>query len=94
MSRRCRGITLVELLVALFLVELAALVALATFVASHRLDRLARDRSAFDLARLDTLRARTAAVDCLAAPRPEARPVTLVGGANRPPLLAAVRCGR
>lgn len=91
----CRsGFSLVELLVAVVMLELAAMAVVAALVTTHRLDRATRSRAATDLARRDTAAARAAAADCRAAPSAEARPLALAAAPGRPALQVTIRCGR
>lgn len=91
-SRRA-GFTLVELLVAMLLVELVAVAALAALLTAHRLERHSRRAAATDLARQSTLRLLRQAPGCRAAAQPTVLPLVFPATAERPALAAAVRCG-
>ncbi len=89
-----RGTSLLELLVALTLVELAAGAWLASALTTARLDRASRIRAATDLARHDSVAIRAAAPACRGAATPGSARVVLPASPGRPPLVVLLRCGR
>ncbi len=89
-----RGVSLVELLVALTLLEVAAGLGLAATLTAFRLDRIARLRALTDLARRDSVAAARATPSCRLAPVPLVVPLVLPAAPARPSLATAIRCGR
>lgn len=89
-----RGVTLVELIVALLVLELAGLIAVTAALQVGRTHGRLAQGVALDLARLDTLTARQTDSACRAAPAPAAVPLLLPAGRGRPALATSVRCGR
>ena len=90
----CRGTSLVELLVALVLVGIAAGASLGASLAAIRLDRATRLRSTIDLARHDSVAVAAAAPACRGAVAPGTLRVALPAGPGREPLAVVHRCGR
>jgi Tfp pilus assembly protein FimT len=88
------GISLVELLVSLVLLELLAVTTLHTVLATQRIARDVASGTAIDIARLTAVRTAAADPFCLAAPTPTLVPLTLGGSATRPPATVLIRCGR
>lgn len=88
------GFSLVELLVALVILELAALAALGAIITAHRIDGASRRGAAIDLERQGTVRLARSAPGCAGAALPTMPSLALPATAERPPLIAHIRCGR
>lgn len=93
-SRGRVGMALVEVLVALAVLELVAIALLAALLAVQRLDRAARIRAATDLGRRDTIALEAASPACRTAPAATTVPLLLPAAPGRPALAATIRCGR
>ena len=85
------GFTLIEVLVGLVLLEIAAAGALTVAVIAERQSRALRDGAAVDLARYNLVRATEAA--CRNNAVPLAVPLLLPASGPRPPLTVTLRCG-
>ncbi len=88
------GFSLVEVLVALLLLESAGALLLVAVLGSERLAREAAAREAVDVARRDSVLALASAASCLAAPHPDSQVVRLPAAPGRPALRVTIRCGR
>lgn len=88
------GLALVEVLVALGVLELVAVALLAALLAVQRLDGAARIRSATDLGRRDTVALEAASPACRTAPAATTVPLLLPSAPGRPALPITIRCGR
>lgn len=93
MPRDHRGTSLVELIVALLLLELAGAMALVGAVTVRRVDRRTAQRSAAQEARWARYHEAELAPACTEAGSPAATPILLGDGRNGPPLQATIRCG-
>jgi Tfp pilus assembly protein PilV len=93
MRHATAGLSLVEVLVALVLVALAAIAALTTQLAIHRIDRPTARGAATDLARQSAVRHVRHAPACRNAPAPAAVAVAHAATPERPALVTLVRCG-
>ena len=94
MSRSSRrGESLVELIVALVLLEVAGALALAAALSTERVSRHASLGSAEDQRRWEAYRAAELAPACVTAVTPAAVPLTLPATADRPALVTTLRCG-
>lgn len=89
-----RGATLIELIVALLLLEFAGLIAVTAALQVGRTRIRLAEGAAFDLARLDTLATIEADSVCRTTTAPTAVQVILPAGNGRPAFDARVRCGR
>lgn len=87
------GVSLVELLVALLLLELAGAAALTTAFTTHRLNRSIAAGTTTDLERWSLVRAAEADSSCRNSPIPVARSFPLVATSSRPALTVTLRCG-
>lgn len=92
--RLCRGESLIELIVALVILELVGAGALAAALTAERLDRHARDGAAEDEARWRSYRALEVLPDCVNAATPDTVEVFFPPTAERPGLATVRRCGR
>lgn len=90
----CRGVSLVELVVALVILELAVLGALGGAVHAELVRRRAADGARADAARWEAWHGASRAPSCLASGAPAARALTLPATAGRAPLPAVIGCGR
>ncbi len=88
-----RGESLVELIVALVLLEIAGTLALAAALSTERLSRHAAFGSAEDQRRWEVYRAAELAPACTSARAPTAVPLTLPATPDRPALATTLRCG-
>lgn len=93
MRQSRRGESLVELLVALLILEVAGILALTGALTLERLGRHARDGGSTDRARWEGYRAAEVAPACTGAGAPTAVALTLPATAERPVLATIVRCG-
>lgn len=89
-----RGASLVELLVALLVLGLAATAALAGALTVERLRRRADQGATTDAARWEAYRSAERAAGCALAATPQALSTTFAATAERPTLAASIRCGR
>jgi len=89
-----RGTSLIELIVALLLLEFAGLIAVTAALQVGRSRVRLQEGTAFDLARLDTLALVETDSACLSAPTPTVVRVVLPGGRGRPAFDTRARCGR
>ncbi|MES2305561.1 MAG: hypothetical protein V4558_08635 [Gemmatimonadota bacterium] len=89
-----KGSSLVELVVALLLLELAGAAALAAALTADRLGRRAQSASATDADRWERYRAAETAASCRNAAAPRATSLLLPESADRDSLRLVVRCGR
>lgn len=88
------GFSIVELLVAMLLVELAALAALGAIITTHRIDGASRRGAATDLQRQSAVRLIRGSSGCTGAALPTVQAFSLPATTERPPLTARIRCGR
>jgi type II secretory pathway pseudopilin PulG len=88
------GTSLVELLLTLVMVEIAAAFLLAALLGAARVDRRLRAGQGIDRARQLGSIAAARDTACRGAGPPSARSVPLPSGPGRPPILVVVRCGR
>lgn len=89
-----RGTSLVELLVALLILELAATAALAGALTVERVRRRGERGATTDAARWEAYRSAERATGCAGAATPQALSTTFAATAERPSLAASIRCGR
>lgn len=92
--RSTRGDSLVELIVALVVLEIAGAAALAAALTAEHIDRRATRGAAADVARWQAYRVAETAAGCTAAPNPDTIVVTYPVTPERPALATLVRCGR
>jgi hypothetical protein len=90
---RC-GETLIELIVALVVLELAGAAALATALTAERLDRHAARGAAEDAARWERYRVLETLPLCVNLPQPDTMPLVFPQIVDRPTLATTARCGR
>ena len=88
------GTSLVEVLVALTILTIAAAATHGALILTERLGQQAASGSATDRLRWETVQAAAAAPACRAAPLPTAIALTLPATPDRPALTATIRCGR
>lgn len=94
MTRQCRrGESLIELLVALVLLEIAGAAALAAALTAERLERRIDRGSADDVSRWEAYRARELEPSCRSAAEPDTGQEVFVATPERPALALVVRCG-
>ena len=89
-----RGESLIELIVALILLEVAGTLALAAALSIERVGRRASAGAAQDRARWESYRAAEVAPGCIEATTPSAVPFSLPASPERPATMAQLRCGR
>ena len=89
-----RGESLVELIVALVLLELAGSLALATALTAEHLARRAASASVTDAERWQEYRTRELQPGCAAALAPDTVPLRFPPTSDRPAFATVVRCGR
>lgn len=89
-----RGESLVELIVALLILELVGAASLATALAVERLTRRAARAEATDAQRLATYRARETDSACVRDTLADTAHLAFAATPDRPALELAVRCGR
>jgi Tfp pilus assembly protein PilV len=89
-----RGESLIELIVALVILELIGATALAGALAVERLDRHAARGTADDAARWQSYRARETLPSCTGAPAPDTIALFFPATPDRPGLATVLRCGR
>lgn len=92
--RSRRGESLIELVVALVLLELAGAMALGAALTANRAQRHASEGAADDAARWTTYREAEVAMPCIVSATPLAMVLPLPATAIRPALMTSVRCGR
>ncbi len=92
-ARRVAGTSLVELVVALALLELLAVASLHAVLQSQRIARRVAAGSAVDLWRLEFVRHAAAAPGCRNAAMPTVQPLALPAMAHRAATVAHIRCG-
>lgn len=92
-SRRSRGESLVELLVALIILEIAGAAALATALTAERLGRHAQSGGIADAIRWQAYRQAERDSSCTAMPLPDSVALDFAATADRPGLATTVRCG-
>jgi Tfp pilus assembly protein PilX len=88
------GTSLIELLVALVLLDLLAITALHSVLTTQRIARTAAAGTATDLARLEAFRAAAADPTCRAASSATLRTLSFGAAPTRPAVTVVVRCGR
>jgi len=89
-----RGESLVELLIALLILEIAGAGALAAALTVERLGRHAARGAADDATRWQAYRAGEMTSACVLAPAPDTVPLTFLATPDRPALVTEQRCGR
>jgi hypothetical protein len=89
-----RGESLVELIIALLILEIAGAGALAAAFTVERLGRHAAGGAAEDAARWQAYRERETASECVAAPAPDTVPLAFPATPDRPAFITEQRCGR
>jgi Tfp pilus assembly protein PilV len=89
-----RGESLIELIVALVILEVVGASSLAAALAIERLGRHASHGSADDAARWHDYRAAETRVGCAQATAPDSIPLVFPLTADRPALATLLRCGR
>ena len=94
LRRSTRGDSLVELIVALVILEIVGAAALAAAFTVERLNRRSSDGAATDAARWHDYRAAETSPGCVAAARPDSVPLAFTATVARPALSALIRCGR
>jgi len=90
---RCRGSSLIELVVALLLLELAGAAALAAALSADRLGRLAGRGGAVDIWRWEEYRRAETASPCRSESVPRQATVLFPTTMDRESLSVVVRCG-
>ena len=93
-GRSLQGESLVELIVALVILEIVGAAALAAALTVARVNRHAANGAADDAARWHDYRAAEASTGCIDAVRPDSVPLRVLATADRPPLETLLRCGR
>lgn len=89
-----RGATLLELLVALLLIEAAGVIALHAALRLGVTHRGSREATVADLGRAEAVALRLADSTCRSSGPPWAGPVVLAPATGRPARTVLVRCGR
>ncbi len=89
-----RGDSLIELIVALLILELVGGAALATALVAERLSRHANQGARDDDTRLAEYRARETDSACVRRPTPDTGALDLPATTDRPTLHVVWRCGR
>ncbi|MES1259502.1 MAG: prepilin-type N-terminal cleavage/methylation domain-containing protein [Gemmatimonadota bacterium] len=92
--RSARGHSLVELLVALVILEIVGAAALAVAFTVERLNRHATSASATDAARWREYRTAESRDSCVNAATPDTLALLFPESADRPRLETLIRCGR
>ncbi len=92
MSAR-RGVSLVELVVAVLLLNVVIMASLSAMLAVERISRDSTARSSVDAERWQAWHDSERAPACASGP-PAAIPLTLPASPGRAPLALALRCGR
>jgi hypothetical protein len=93
-ARRRRGESLIELIVALVILEIVGAAALAAALAVERLDRHAARGAAEDAGRWQTYRARETLPSCTGASAVDTIALLFPATPDRPDLATVLRCGR
>ena len=93
-QRRSRGESLVELIVALVILEIVGAAALAAALTVARVNRHAVAGAADDAARWHDYRTAESAAGCVDAVAPDSVPLLFSATADRPSLETVLRCGR
>ena len=88
------GHSLVELIVALLLLEVIGGAALATAFTAERIGRHAAAGAVTDMARWQGYRGAELDSTCVEAAAPDTQPLAFAATAERPPLRLTARCGR
>lgn len=88
------GTTLVELLIALVLLDLLAVTTLHAVLQTRRIAKRVAATTAVDLARLDAVRQAAAAPSCRDAATPSLLSLALPAHPDRPAMVVQLRCGR
>lgn len=88
------GTSLIEMLVALLLLDLLAITTLHSVLQVRRIAQGVAAGSHADVARLEAVRLAAAAVSCRDAASPALVPLTLPGVTHRPAVTVLLRCGR
>jgi hypothetical protein len=91
---RRSGESLVELIVALVVLEVIGSAALAAALTVEQLNRRATQGAAVDMTRWLTYRVAESAGSCVTAPSPDTIPLLFAATAERPQFTAMIRCGR
>ena len=95
MSHRVvQGESLIELIVALVVLEIIGAAALAAALTAARIDRHAVGGAVDDASRWHDYRAAETAAECVGALTPDSVPLVFPATPDRPPLATALRCGR
>ena len=95
MSRHvARGESLVELIVALVILEIVGAAALAGALTVERFNRHAVQGATADVSRWQDYRVAETQASCVAAPAPDSIPLRFPATPDRPGLATVVRCGR
>jgi hypothetical protein len=89
-----RGESLIELIVALVILEIAGAAALATALLAFRLDRHATRGAADDAARWERYRTLETGLSCIGLPVTDTVPLLFPPTPDRPGLATELRCGR
>lgn len=92
--RSRRGESLIELIVALVVLEVVGAASLAAALAAERLGRHAEHGGVVDAARWSDYRARETEPACVNAPAPDSIPLVFPVTPDRPALATLLRCGR
>lgn len=88
------GTSLIELLVALVLLEILAVATLHSVLHTQRIARTVAATGAIDMARLETVRIAAADPGCRDAPTATIRALALPAEPRRPATTVLLRCGR
>jgi type II secretory pathway component PulJ len=88
------GTSLLEMLVALVLLELLAVGTMHAVLQTQRIARRVAAGGAVDVARLEAVRQAAAAPDCRDAAEPRVASINLPAAAQRPAMVVQVPCGR
>ena len=94
LARNRRGESLMELLVALVILEVVGATSLAAALAVERLNRHAERGGTTDAARWHDYRARETLTGCADAATMDSVPLVFPATADRPALATLLRCGR
>jgi len=92
--RSRRGESLIELIVALLVLEVVGAASLAAALAVERIGRHAERGGAVDAARWHDYRVREIDAACVDAPAPDSVPLVFPSTADRAALETLLRCGR
>ena len=92
---RCRsGASLLEMLIALVLLDLLAIATLHSVLATQRIARGVAAGAAIDMTRLETFRFAAADPGCRESPSATLRALSLAAHPHRPAMTVMFRCGR